>query len=120
MAYNKNLSDFSDSLSVPINLEHRDSTVISHPSLDILNKKTNICTSDSKRKLTRQVMPCNDSKPKCEETCITLKLLYSALSIILHSLSLSMNYVLYVYLEPFFQAIFILPTSHTLALARPT
>jgi len=35
MAYTKNVSDFSDSLSVPINHEHRDSTVISHPSLDI-------------------------------------------------------------------------------------
>jgi len=35
MAYTKNVSDFSNSLSVPINHEHRDSTVISHPSLDI-------------------------------------------------------------------------------------
>jgi len=38
MADTKNVSDFCDSLSVPINHEHRDSTVISLPSLDILNK----------------------------------------------------------------------------------
>jgi len=98
MAYTKNVSDFCDSLSFPINNEHRDSTVISHPSRDILNKETNICTSDSKLKLTQQVTPCNYSRLKCEETCIMLKLLYNASSITLHSLSLSMNYVLYEYL----------------------
>jgi hypothetical protein len=30
MAYTKNVAEFCDSLSVPINHEHRDSTVMSH------------------------------------------------------------------------------------------
>jgi len=108
VAYTKTVSDFCDSLSVPINHEHRDTTVTSHPSLDILNKKTKICTSDSKQKLTRQVTPCNDSRLKCEETCITLKLLYSAA---VNNITFSfLKYELCLVRVPrtFFQAIFIL------------